>query len=46
MLSCIIVESPEARDAFVNVLSLEKKETDNPALVVYKRAEWILIYTQ
>lgn len=46
MISSIIVDRSDLRDAFVSILNLEKKSSENPEILVYKRAHWVLIYAE
>lgn len=46
MLSCILVQTSELRDAFVSELQLSRVNDGFDVITVYRRAGWILVYTE
>jgi hypothetical protein len=46
MLSCILVQTSELRDAFVSELQLSRVNDGFDVITVYRRADWILVYTE
>ena len=46
MLSCILVQTSELRDAFVSELQLSRVNEGFDVITVYRRAGWILVYAE